>query len=46
MACADVLHGVTQRESGVSVRVSVRLDDIGEDGAIRDRRDQPPAVAA
>jgi chromosome segregation protein len=46
MACADVLHGVTQRESGVSVRVSVRLDDIGDDGAIHERRDQPPAVAA
>jgi chromosome segregation protein len=39
MACADVLHGVTQRESGVSVRVSVRLDDIGEGGAIQERRD-------
>jgi chromosome segregation protein len=39
MACADVLHGVTQRESGVSVRVSVRLDDIGDDGAIHERRD-------
>jgi chromosome segregation protein len=39
MECADVLHGVTQRESGVSVRVSVRLDDIGEGGAIRERRE-------
>jgi len=46
MACADVLHGVTQRESGVSVRVSVRLDDIGEDGAIRERREPPTTAVA
>ncbi len=35
MASADVLHGVTQRESGVSIRVSIALDDIAEDGSLR-----------
>ena len=37
MASADVLHGVTQRESGVSIRVSVRLEDINEKGEIAER---------
>jgi chromosome segregation protein len=36
MASADVLHGVTQRESGVSIRVSVRLEDVAEDGRFLD----------
>jgi chromosome segregation protein len=34
MSAADMLHGVTQRESGVSIRVSVRLQDVTEDGRI------------
>lgn len=34
MAAADMLHGVTQRESGVSLRVSVRLEDVDEEGRI------------
>ncbi|MGL4465078.1 MAG: hypothetical protein ACRC1K_23230, partial [Planctomycetia bacterium] len=36
MAAADVLHGVTQRESGVSTRISVRLEDVSEDGSLGD----------
>ncbi|QDU62074.1 Chromosome partition protein Smc [Planctomycetes bacterium Pan216] len=36
MANTDVLHGVTQREPGISTRVSVRLEDIGQDGRISD----------
>jgi chromosome segregation protein len=36
MAAADVLHGVTQRESGVSIRVSVNLDQVADDGRILD----------
>jgi chromosome segregation protein len=36
MAMADMLHGVTQRESGVSIRVTVNLDDVASDGRILD----------
>ncbi|MFO0945205.1 MAG: AAA family ATPase, partial [Planctomycetota bacterium] len=43
MASADVLHGVTQRESGVSIRVSVRLDDVTEDGHIVERSESAQA---
>jgi chromosome segregation protein len=35
MTVADTLHGVTMQESGVSKRVSVRFEDVGEDGRIR-----------
>lgn len=35
MTCSDTLHGVTMQESGVSKRVSVRFEDVGEDGRIR-----------
>jgi chromosome segregation protein len=35
MTIADTLHGVTMQESGVSKRVSVRFEDVGEDGRIR-----------
>jgi chromosome segregation protein len=35
MTAATTLYGVTMQESGVSKRVSVRFDDVTEDGQIR-----------
>jgi chromosome segregation protein len=34
MTAANTLHGVTMEESGVSTRVSVRFEDVSEDGHI------------
>lgn len=36
MTAATTLYGVTMQESGVSKRVSVRFEDVGEDGHISD----------
>ncbi len=36
MTAATTLYGVTMQESGVSKRVSVRFEDISDDGEIRD----------
>ncbi len=35
MTCADTLHGVTMQQTGVSKRVSVRFEDVADDGRIR-----------
>lgn len=42
MAGADTIYGVTMQESGVSKQISVRFEDVAEDGTIRLRRQPPP----
>ncbi|MCA9058573.1 MAG: AAA family ATPase, partial [Planctomycetaceae bacterium] len=39
MAVTDVLYGVTMEESGVSRRLSLRFDDVDENGHFKPRRD-------
>lgn len=34
MTCANTIYGVTMQESGISKRVSVRFEDVSEDGEI------------
>ena len=36
MTAANTLYGITMQESGVSKRVAVRFEDVGEDGTISD----------
>ncbi len=42
MTSANTLHGVTMQESGVSKRVSVRFEDVSENGEIISSTVQPP----
>jgi chromosome segregation protein len=48
MTCANTLYGVTMQESGVSKRVSVRFDDVSDNGEILDVRESEtgPQTAA
>ncbi len=43
MTCANTIYGVTMQESGVSKQVSVRFEDVSDDGHILT---EPPAEEA
>ncbi len=38
MTCANTIYGVTMQESGVSKQVSVRFEDVSDDGHISPER--------
>ncbi len=38
MTCANTIYGVTMQESGISKQVSVRFEDVSEDGHINPQR--------
>jgi len=49
MTCAGTLYGVTMQESGISKRVSVRFEDVSEDGHIHEaalQREEEPSEAS
>jgi chromosome segregation protein len=46
MTCASTLYGVTMQESGISKPVSVRFDDVSENGEIRPQSGRDDAIAA
>jgi chromosome segregation protein len=46
MTCASTLYGVTMQESGVSKRVSVRFQDVSDNGEILRAADDDETAAA
>ncbi len=46
MTCADTIYGVTMQESGISKQVSVRFEDVSEDGEILTEQSDDDTQAA
>ena len=47
MTCADTIYGVTMQESGITKQVSVRFEDVSDDGRIIERpKDKDETQAA
>jgi chromosome segregation protein len=46
MTCGNTLYGVTMQESGISKRVSVRFEDVSDNGEIRIRDPQQDSTAS
>ncbi|MCE9546250.1 MAG: hypothetical protein K8T25_12110 [Planctomycetia bacterium] len=46
MTCAGALYGVTMQESGISKRVSVRFEDVSDNGEILRTRDESAEAEA
>ena len=46
MTCANTIYGVTMQESGVTKQVSVRFEDVSDDGHILERPDADGEIQA
>jgi chromosome segregation protein len=46
MSCGGTLYGVTMQESGISKQVSVRFEDVSEEGEILNSRDEDDGTQA
>jgi chromosome segregation protein len=46
MTCASTLYGITMQESGISKRVSVRFEDVSDNGEILNVREDDEAATS